>query len=290
MTLTLHSPSYDSHLMERLLFRVAKKWVAGYGIDAAMAAAVDANNRGMEAILNFLGEDATDAAQVDATVGEYLSLMETLRARGVKGCVSAKPTQLGLAISYDRCLQNFRKLAGRAKQLGQFLWIDMESAKFTDDTITIYLDILQDHDQTGVAVQAYLKRSGADILHIIEHGGKVRLVKGAYHELAEHALESRVQADANYVRLLEILAKSGNFFAVATHDGRMVEEAMRLGGRPQFQLLMGIRDELKAQLVARGLPVAEYIPYGSSWLPYSVRRIRERKRNLLLLARSLIQQ
>lgn len=290
MTLTLHSPSYDSHLMERLLFRVAKKWVAGYGIDAAMTAAIDANSRGMDAILNFLGEDAADAAQVDATVGECLSLMETIRARGVRGCVSAKPTQLGLAIDYDLCLQNFRKLAAKAKELEQFLWIDMESVKFTEDTITIYLDILQDYDQTGVAVQAYLKRSGADILHITEHGGKVRLVKGAYHELAEHAFESREQVDANYVHLLEMLAKSGSFFAVATHDGRMVEEAIKLGGRPQFQLLMGIRDELKAQLVARGLPVAEYIPYGSSWLPYSVRRIRERKRNLLLLARSLIQQ
>ena len=276
--------------MERLLFRVAKKWVAGYGVSEAMAAAADANRRGMDAILNFLGEDATDAAQVEAATEEYLSLMETIHATGVRGCVSAKPTQLGLAVSYDLCLANFKKLAAGAEELGQFLWIDMESVKFTEDTIIIYLKILKDYEQTGVALQAYLKRSAADLLHITEHGGKVRLVKGAYHETEKHVFLSREQVDANYVHLLEMLAKGGNFFAVATHDGRMVEEAIKLGGRPQFQMLMGIRDELKAQLVARGLQVAEYIPYGSNWLPYSVRRIRERKRNLLLLARSLIQQ
>lgn len=290
MAQALHSPSYDSHLMERLLFRVAKKWVAGYSIDDAISAAIDANGRGMDAILNFLGEDATDAAQVETATNEYLSLMDAIQSKRIRGCVSAKPTQLGLGISYETCLQNFRKLAAKAKGLGQFLWIDMESVKFTEDTITIYLDVLRDYSEAGVAVQAYLKRSGADLLHIIERGGKVRLVKGAYHELEEHVFSSREQVDANYAHLLEMLSKSGNFFAVATHDGRMVEEALKLGGRPQFQLLMGIRDELKAQLVSRGLPVAEYIPYGSQWLPYSVRRIRERKRNLLLLARSLIQQ
>ena len=290
MATTLHSPSYDSGLMERLLFRVAKKWVAGYGANEAIASAIEANARGMSAILNFLGEDTVEAGQVEDTMGEYMSLMESIHNKGVRGCISVKPTQLGLAIDYDLCLQNFKKLAAKVQELGQFMWIDMESVKFTEDTITLYLEILKDHGEIGVALQAYLKRSSADLLHILEHGGKVRLVKGAYHELEEHAFASREQVDNNYVHLLKMLAEGGNFFAVATHDGRMVKEAIKLKAKPEFQLLMGIRDELKAQLVTRGLPVAEYIPYGSSWLPYSVRRIRERKRNLLLLARSLIQQ
>ncbi|UVS68393.1 proline dehydrogenase family protein [Nitrososphaera viennensis] len=286
----LHSHSYDSTLMERLLFRVAKKWVAGYSAGEAIGAALDANRRGMSAILNFLGEDAADRTQVGLAVREYLSLMELMRARGVRGCVSTKPTQLGLAVDYDTCLQNFSVLAKKAKELGQFLWIDMESARFTEDTITIYLEVLKDHPMTGVAIQAYLRRSGADVLHIIEHGGKVRLVKGAYHEPEEHAFATGEEVDRNYSRLLKMLAESGNFFAVATHDGRLVDEAVNLrANNCEFQMLMGIRDELKSQLVARGLPVAEYIPYGSQWLPYSVRRIRERKRNLLLLARSLVQ-
>jgi proline dehydrogenase len=277
--------------MERLLFRVARKWVAGYSSADAIEAALDANRRGMSAILNFLGEDTADAGHVDATVSEYLSLMGMMRDKNVKGCVSVKPTQLGLAINYGMCLRNFSRLAARAHELGQFLWIDMEGVKFTEDTITLYLELLRENPDVGIAVQAYLRRSGADLLHILESGGKVRLVKGAYHELEEHAFSSREQVDDNYSRLLKMLAGGGNFFAVATHDSKLVDEALKMGSsRCEFQLLMGIRDELKSQLVAKGAAVAEYIPYGGQWLPYSVRRIRERKRNLLLLARSLVQQ
>jgi proline dehydrogenase len=276
--------------MERLLFRVAKKWVAGYSADDATVAAQDANRRGISAILNFLGEDAGDKTQVELAVREYLSLMDLMKTKNIRGCVSAKPTQLGLAVDYDTCLRNFFLLAKKASELGQFLWIDMESAKFTEDTITIYLEVLKDHPMTGVAIQAYLRRSGADILHIIEHGGKVRLVKGAYHEPEEHAFATTEEVDRNYSHLLKMLAEGGRFFAVATHDDRLVNEAINLhADNCEFQMLMGIRDELKSRLIARGLPVSEYIPYGSQWLPYSVRRLRERKRNLLLLARSLVQ-
>jgi proline dehydrogenase len=287
-----HSHNYDAGLMERLLFRVAKKWVAGYGTDEAIAAALDSNSRGMSAILNFLGEDTTDPKVVDQTVGEYLSLMDLMKARDIRGCVSAKPTQLGLAIGYDLCLQNFEKLAAKARDLGQFVWIDMESVRFTEDTIAIYLELYRQYKMTGIAIQSYLRRSASDILHIAEQGGKVRLVKGAYHEPEEHAFSTKEEVDANYLKLMKMLFESGNYFAIATHDSTMIEEATRLGRglKFEFQMLMGIRDELKSDLVAKKFTVAEYIPYGSQWLPYSVRRIRERKRNLLLLARSLIQQ
>lgn len=286
----IHSESYDPSLTERLLFRVARKWVAGYSKDSAMTAAVDANKRGMSAIINFLGEDTLERNSIDEAVAEYISLMDLLKKKGVRGCVSAKPTQLGLAIDYDACLQNYRILAKKAKVLGQFLWLDMESARFTEQTITIYIELLKEYSDVGVAIQAYLKRSASDLLHIMEQGSKVRLVKGAYHEGEEHAFSSKEQVDENYLHLLEMLSKSGNFFAVATHDSDLVERAAQLEGNMEFQMLMGIRDELKSGLVARNLRVAEYIPYGSQWLPYSVRRIRERKRNLLLLARSLVQQ
>ena len=284
----LHSHSYDSALMERLLFRVAKKWVAGYSADDAILASKDANGRGMSAILNFLGEDTMDKRQVDFAVNEYLSLMGRIKESNARACVSVKPTQLGLAMDYQLCLQHFQALAKKAKELGQFMWIDMESITFTEDTITLYLELLKEYPAVGIAIQAYLRRSGADILHILEHGGKVRLVKGAYHEPEEHAFTTREEVDENYARLMKTLADSGNFFAVATHDGKLVDEA--IGKNCEFQLLMGIRDELKNKLVSRGLQVAEYIPYGTHWLPYSVRRLRERKRNILLVARSLVQK
>jgi proline dehydrogenase len=290
-TLSAHSHNYDSGLMEQLLFRVAKKWIAGYGADEAVTAALGANSRGLSAILNFLGEDTTDANVVEHTVNEYLTLMELMHAKKVQGCVSAKPTQLGLAIEYELCLQNFSGLAAKARELGQFLWIDMESVNFVEDTIAIYLKLLEQHDRMGVAIQAYLRRSASDLLHILEHGGKVRLVKGAYHEREEHAFSTREEVDANYVKLMKMLFESKSYFAIATHDSSLTEEAIRMSGNAkfEFQMLMGIRDELKGDLVGRKFAVSEYIPYGSKWLPYSVRRIRERKRNLLLLARSLIQ-
>jgi proline dehydrogenase len=277
--------------MERLLFRVAKKWVAGYSAGEAMAAAVDTNSRSMSAILNFLGEDTTDAKLVDQAVSEYLLVMDLMEKRKVRGCVSAKPTQLGLAIDYNMCLQNFTKLAARARGLGQFMWIDMESIKFAEDTIALYLELYKQYDMIGIAIQSYLRRSASDLLHIIEHAGKVRLVKGAYHELEEHAFLTNEEINANYSKLMKMLFESKNYFAIATHNSALIEEAISLGKNSEFefQMLMGIRDELKSELVAKGFAVAEYIPYGGHWLPYSVRRLREHKRNLLLLARSLIQ-
>lgn len=291
MDTATHSQNYDAGLMERLLFRVAKKWVAGYSAGDAIAAALDSNCRGMSAILNFLGEYTIDSKAVDQTLVEYLSLIDLVHARNVRGCVSAKPTQLGLAIDYDVCLQNFKRVATRAKKNGQFLWIDMESARFVEDTIAIYLEIYKQYNMTGVAIQSYLRRSASDLLHIIERGGKVRLVKGAYHELEEHAFSTREDVNNNFVKLMKMLSESSSYFAIATHDSDIIDEAIKLdiNTKCEFQMLMGIRDDLKNDLVAKKFVVAEYIPYGSHWMPYSVRRIRERKRNLLLLARSLIQ-
>jgi len=279
--------------MEQLLFRVAKKWIAGYSADNAIAAALDTNSRhGMSVILNFLGEDTTDVKMVDQTVREYLLLMDLMHTRKVHGCVSVKPTQLGLAIDYNMCLQNFSRLAARARDLGQFIWIDMESVKFTEDTIALYLELYKQYDRIGVAIQSYLRRSASDLLHIIEHAGKVRLVKGAYDESEEHALITKEEVNANYSKLMKMLFESKNYFAIATHDSALIDEAISLANNAkfEFEMLMGIRDELKVELIKKGFAVAEYIPYGSHWLPYSVRRIRERKRNLLLIARSLIQQ
>jgi proline dehydrogenase len=287
-----YSQNYDISLMERLLFRVAKRWVAGYNANEAIETALDTNSHVMSAILNFLGEDITDAKVVDRTVNEYLLLMDLMHARKVNGCVSVKPTQLGLTIDYNMCLQNFSRLAAKARQLGQFIWIDMESVKSVEDTISLYLDLYKQYDMIGVAVQSYLRRSASDLLHIIECGGKVRLVKGAYHESEEDVFATDEEVNANYSKLMKMLFESNNYFAIATHNSDLIEEAISIGNNTkfEFQMLKGIRDELKHELVTKGFAVSEYIPYGSQWLPYSVRRIMERKRNLLLLARSLIQQ
>jgi proline dehydrogenase len=286
-----YSHSYNASLMERLLFRVAKRWVAGYNAYKAIDVALDTNSHGISAILNFLGEDTTDSKLVDMTVNEYLLLMDLMHSRKVQGCVSIKPTQLGLTIDHNMCLQNFSRLAARARDLGQFIWLDMESVKSTEDTIAIYLDLYKQYDMVGIAIQSYLRRSASDLLHIIECGGKVRLVKGAYHESEEHIFVTNEEVNASYSKLMKMLFDSKNYFAIATHNSALIEEAINMGKNTkfEFQMLKGIRDDLKHELLTKGFAVAEYIPYGSQWLPYSVRRIMERKRNLLLLARSLIQ-
>ncbi|MDQ3808341.1 MAG: proline dehydrogenase family protein, partial [Thermoproteota archaeon] len=242
-----HSYKYDNSLMERLLFRMAKRWVAGHNADEAIEVALDTNSRGMSVILNFLGEDITDAKLVDMTVNEYLLLMDFMHERNVQGCVSVKPTQVGLAIDYNTCLQNFSRLAAKARELGQFIWIDMESVKSTEDTIAIYLDLYKQYKMIGIAIQSYLRRSASDLLHIIECGGKVRLVKGAYHELEEHVFVTNEEINTNYSKLMKMLFESNNYFAIATHNSDLIEQSIKMAKHTMFEFLIlnGIRDELK---------------------------------------------
>jgi proline dehydrogenase len=228
-------------------------------------------------------------------------LLTLLEGNRIDGCISVKPTQIGLTIGYDKCLHNLRQIARKAKSLDRFMWIDIESFQFVEDTIAIYLELLRDYKHnTGVAIQSYLKRSGSDLLHLLEQGAVVRLVKGAYREHESIAFQSMEKINSNFSKLMKILFEYSNtsdsVFAIATHDPKLINEAIILSKKYgtdnrkfEFQLLMGIQNEMKENLVKRGFRVSEYIPYGNQWLPYSMRRIRERKRNILLLARSLLQ-
>ena len=292
-----HSQNYA--LLERLLFRVAKKWISGYTYKDAILAAKGTNNKRMSAILNFLGEESINVKQIEQTVNEYCSLLDFLKSNEIDGCISVKPTQIGLKISYEMCLYNFKQIANKAKSLGKFIWIDIESFQFVENTIAIYLELFKEYKQTGLAIQAYLKRSSSDLLHLLEEGANVRVVKGAYRESENNAFQSADKINLNFSKLMQMLFENSNdnaIFAIATHDSKLIEEAIELSEkyenikkRFEFQLLMGICDQIKMNLVERKFRVSEYIPYGRHWLPYSVRRIRERKRNILLLARSLVQ-
>lgn len=293
------SHSHNYALLERLLFRVAKKWISGYTYKDAMSAAKETNNKQMFAILNYLGEESIDVKQIEQTVNEYCSLLDLLKSNEIEGCISVKPTQIGLRISYETCLHNFKQIANKAKSLGKFMWIDIESFQFVENTIAIYLELFKDYKQTGVAIQSYLKRSSSDLMHLLEEGANVRVVKGAYRGSENNAFQSSDKINSNFSKLMHMLFENSDnnaIFAIATHDSKLIEEAIELSEkfenikkRFEFQLLMGICDQIKINLVERKFKVSEYIPYGSNWLPYSIRRIRERKRNILLLARSLVQ-
>ena len=294
-------PDKDTGLIQRLLFKVAKKWVSGNTYKNALSTARDCNNKGIFAILNFLGEDNNSNTAIEDTVKEYFSLLNLLESNRIDGCISVKPTQIGLTIGYDKCLHNLRQIARRAKSLDRLMWIDMESFQFVEDTIAIYLELLRDYKHnTGIAIQSYLKRSGSDLLHLLEQGAAVRLVKGAYREDKSIAFQSMEKINSNFSKLMrmqfEYSNTSDSILAIATHDPKLINEAIVLSKKYgidnknfEFQLLMGIHDKMKEDLVKRGYRVSEYIPYGNQWFPYSMRRIRERKRNILLLARSLLQ-
>lgn len=252
----------------------------------------------MAAILNYLGEGYTQESETDKSVKEYLTLLNLLKTKNVRGSISVKPTQIGLSIGYDVCLENFTKISEKAKQNGYFMWIDIENSNYVEDTLSIYLEILRTNRDTGVAIQSYLKRSYSDLLHLMENFANLRIVKGAYSGETDEAYQSNSEVSQNFSRLMRVVMKEAAYegiLAVATHDSKLIDEALSLSSKGsekmknlQFQLLKGIRDELKQQLVKSGYTVLEYIPYGEKWLHYSLRRIRERKRNIFLLARSLI--
>ena len=294
-----HSHNYDPVLVERLLFKVSKRWIAGYSNNDAIIAAKKSNHNGMSAILNYLGEGYAEKSQIDRSVTEYITLLDLLKSKDVRGSISVKPTQIGLSVGYDKCLENFRKISGKAKQSGHFMWIDIESSNFVEDTLSIYLEILRKNRDTGVAIQSYLKRSHSDLLHLMEHSANLRIVKGAYSEEMDTAYRSNNEINQNFSALMKLVLEEsayGGIVAIATHDSKLIQEALVLSWKGsermknlQFQFLKGIRDELKLQLVTNGYLVFEYIPYGEKWLQYSIRRIKERKRNVFLLARSLIE-
>ena len=294
-----HSHDYDPALLERMLFKVSKRWIAGYSNIEAINEARKSNKCGMSVILNYLGEGYTEKSQIDRSVLEYFSLLNLLKMNNIRSSISVKPTQIGLCIGYDICLENFGKISQKAKESGHFMWIDIEHSDFVEDTLSIYLKLFANNRNMGVAIQSYLRRSYSDLLHLMENSANLRIVKGAYSGEKNDAYQSNNEITKNYSRLMNVMLKESSYngvVAIATHDSNLIDEALALSTRGsikmknlQFQLLKGVRDELKKKLVSDGYIVSEYMPYGEKWLQYSLRRLRERKRNIFLLARSLIE-
>lgn len=279
-------------IMEKILFRVAKQWIAGNTIDEALTAAQNSYKNGSSVIINKLGEYHTSKNLIENTMSEYKIVMTSFRKWKVSGGISVKPTQIGLMKSKKECMTNLEDLIRVASQTQTFVWIDMESSDHTDDTIQIYENLLARYERLGIAIQANLMRSEGDLIDLLSIGGKIRLVKGAYRENSNVAFKSKGRIDQNYLKLLRILFEKGNEFGIATHDLTMINEAIKLSKKYEkkfeFQMLRGIRDDLKLSLVKQRFTLAEYIPYGTNWLPYSIRRLKERKRNILLLGSSFI--
>ncbi|MFB5610637.1 MAG: proline dehydrogenase family protein [Nitrosopumilaceae archaeon] len=282
-----------TRLMEKVLFRFANQWIAGDTIHDALKSAKQAYGSGRHSIINKLGEYHTSKKEINSTIKDYKYIISSYRKWKIRGAISVKPTQVGLSISKKECLKNFEKIVSSAIKSHVFVWIDMESSEHTDNTIEIYQNLFSRYERLGIALQANLKRTNYDLIDLISHGAKIRLVKGAYKENSKIAFKSKEDIDKNYLKLLRILFKDANEFGIATHDLAIIKTAQRLSKKYhkkfEFQMLKGIREDLKPDLTKKKFVVSDYIPYGTNWLPYSIRRLKERKRNILLLGSSFIQ-
>jgi proline dehydrogenase len=275
--------------------KVSHRFVAGEELDSAIEATRVLNHQGIAVALDYLGENVTDEREVRSAVDCYTQAIERIKQAGVNANISIKLTALGLDISNDLCEQYLRRLLDCASQYTTFVCIDMEGSPYTERTVALTLRMPERYEQVGTVIQSYLYRSKKDIEQLIEQGVRIRLVKGAYKEPATIAFQEKSEVDRNYVALMKMLLARGNFPAIATQDATIVDEACRFvrdhgisKDAFEFQMMYGIRQDLQTQLVGKGYNVRVYVPYGSHWYPYLMRRMAERPANLAFVMSNVL--
>ena len=274
----------------------AGRFVAGETLDDCVRVLRSLNERGLAANTTLLGEGVRDEAETKAVVAAYEQVISRIVDEGLRANVALKLTHLGLELDEELAYANVKRLVEHAQGLGSFVRIDMEQSAFVDATLRIYRRLRGDGlDRVGTVLQAYLYRSEEDLAALLPLHPNLRLVKGAYLEPADVAYPSKADVDAAYVRLLEASLAGGGYTAVATHDERLIEHAIRFAeeneiarDRFQFQMLYGVRPRLQQDLAARGYDVLVATPYGPEWYPYLMRRLGERPANVLFFVRNLV--
>jgi proline dehydrogenase len=279
---------------------IVTSYVPGETTEAAVDATAGLVDDGLAVTLDFLGEDTLDVEQADATVQAYLDLLQQLSARGLtrRAEVSVKLSAIGQALpdnGHKIALENARTICRAARNAGTTVTLDMEDHTTTDSTLAILRELRKDFPETGAVLQAYLHRTEADCRALAYEGSRVRLCKGAYKEPETVAFQSRLDVDKSYVRCLKVLLAGQGYPMIATHDPRMIQIASslasRFGRRPgtyEFQMLYGIRPEEQKRLASSGETMRVYIPYGTEWYGYLMRRLAEKPQNLAFFARSLV--
>lgn len=279
---------------------IVRSYVPGETTDAAVEATSGLVDDRLLVTLDFLGEDTLDADQADATTQAYLDLLQRLSARGLTRSaeVSVKLSAIGQFLpdnGHKIALENARTICRAARNAGTTVTLDMEDHTTTDSTLTILRELRKDFPETGAVLQAMLHRTEADCRTLAHEGSRVRLCKGAYLEPEHVAFQDKIDIDKSYVRCLKVLLAGEGYPMIATHDPRMVEIASSLASRYgrepgtyEFQMLYGIRPEEQRRLAAKGESVRVYVPYGTEWYGYLMRRLAERPQNLSFFVRSLI--
>lgn len=276
-----------------------RRFMPGETVAEALAAAAKQNKAGLMVTLTSLGENLSDKAEADGVLAHYLETLKLMKVANVQGEVSIKPTQLGLDIDADLCLRHTRTLADAAREHGSRLWIDMEGSTYTDATLKLYRDVRQTHDNLGVCLQSYLRRTRADLESLIPLGPAIRIVKGAYAEPAAIAFPDKAEVDTNFLWMAQRLWRPDARIAKAwatlgTHDLDMIAQLESLAKKAglttdlyEYAMLYGIQRGEQLRLAKAGRQVRVLISYGTHWFPWYMRRLAERPANLTFVLKSM---
>jgi len=264
-----------------LVGRVASRYVAGGALADAVRVVRNLNQQGAMGTIDVLGEEVKERDKALAAVEEYLQVFDAIAAEGLDSNVSIKPTLLGLKIDESFCRDNIERIVAKAKEHGNFVRIDMEDNTTTDATLRIFHELYARYGNVGPVLQAYMRRTLSDIAALPE-GSTVRLCKGIYVEPRTIAWKGFETVRENFVRALEKLIERGVYPGIATHDEYLTCRAVGLIDKHglrreqyEFQMLLGVDEELRRILIAGGHRLRVYVPYGRDWYPYSMRRLRE---------------
>lgn len=277
--------------------KVVRRFVAGEHLDDAVAAVRTLNKAGRLASLDCLGESVSSEEEARRAAAVYAEMFDRIAAEKLTCNVSLKLTQLGLDIRQSLCEELLAQIVNRAAAHGNFVRIDMESSAYTDRTIDICKRVHARYDSVGTVVQSYLFRTEQDVRGLVSAGCRLRLVKGAYKEPATVAFPQKSDVDANYVKLMKILLPSGIYHGIATHDPHVLDATKKFASEQgirtdqfEFQMLYGIRTDLQEQLIREGYRLRVYVPFGSDWFPYFMRRLAERPANLKFFLSNLFRR
>jgi proline dehydrogenase len=263
--------------------QVAKRYIAGVALSDGARIVKELNNKTIMATMDLLGEDVKNVAETEEVKNGILSILLSIKENSLISNVSIKPTQLGLKIDKELTYNNIKTVIREAQKFDNFVRIDMEDATTTDDTFDIYRHLQADGlTNTGVVIQAYLRRSEADVRALAKTGTNIRLCKGIYNEVPALAYKDRQEIRNNYLKLLQIILESGCYVGIATHDDYLIDGAyamiQKLGLKKEqyeFQMLLGVREKRRDQIVKDGHRLRIYVPFGEQWYAYSTRRLQE---------------
>jgi proline dehydrogenase len=277
--------------------RVARRFVAGETLDDAIEAGREVNRARRSASLDLLGENVSDEAGARRAAEGYLAIFDRIAHANLDANVSLKLTQLGLDLGEPLCQELLEGIVAHAAELGNFVRIDMEGSAYTQRTVDLTKRVRAKYSSVGTVMQAYLYRAEQDVKDLLRVGCRMRLCKGAYQEPPDTAFPKKADVDANYIKLMKLLLPSGIYHGIATHDPAMIQGTKefvreRNIGLEQFefQMLYGIRTDLQERLVREGYRLRVYIPFGTDWFPYFMRRLAERPANLVFFLRNLMPQ